>query len=243
MEMAQSKIERNKAIITLWGDIHDFDPEEVRRVALKFAQERCDRYNSRCLCHKENGPEPSFQLHGVSEKELVKMYMPEGTLESIKKESKRRKALQIFLRDFTRTEDGYIWNECPHCGRRWTYESAEKHVEMFYRYKTATEKLSEEIFQFIDYLNRYNINPTGPLYFIDETWPEDAINDLKQRSTHICLVPLQVIYYYAHLQRDKFEKPEQIFMMDDLSSKSEYYGRFRPELEEVLVNTFGIREI
>lgn len=237
-----SEIVRNEELVKLWGDVHEFNPEEVKAVAMKFAQEDCDRYNSHCLCRHEKGPEPSGELHGITKDELVAKFMPPGSLEGIKKDRKRRKALELFLRDFTKTEDGYIWNECPDCGRRWPYEFAEERLARFFRYKTATEKLSEDIFHFIDYLNRYAINPTGPLYYIEDTWPEDAIDDLRQKDTHICLVPLQVIYYYAHLQRDKFKNPEQIFELDNLSEPmSEYYGRFRPELESVLVERFGIK--
>lgn len=232
----------NEAIVGLWGEEHVFDEGEVRKVAMKFAQEYCDRRNSCCRCDNKKGTEPSGELHGVTERELFAKFRPAEPLDRIKKDSKRRKTLQIFLREFTKTEDGYVWNECPRCGRRWPYELPERHLKRSFMYKTATDRLSEDIFQFIDYLNRYTINPTGPLY-IEDIWPDEAIDNLRHRSTHICLVPLQVIYYYAHIQREKFEKPEQIFELEDLSQpKSEYYGRFRPELEEVLVNKFGICE-
>lgn len=240
------KIEKNQSIVKLWGDVHEYDPKEVRETALKFAQEDCDRSNFKCrFCDTEKGSAPSHELHDTTQDQLVQMFMQADSLDAIKKGKKKRKVLELFLREFTRTDDGYIWNECPKCGKRWAYELPERHLASYFRYKTSTEKLSEDIFRFIDYLNRYTINPTLPLYAsLDATWPEDAIYELRHYSAHVCIIPLQVIYFYARQQHDKFEKPEQIFDMQDLSQPmSEYYGRFRPELEEVLVNRFGIKEI
>ena len=71
-----NQIEKNKAIVEQWGDIHYFDPEEVREIALKFAQEDCDRHNSLCLCHKPKGPQPSGEIHGITEFELSDLSKP-----------------------------------------------------------------------------------------------------------------------------------------------------------------------
>ena len=48
-----NQIEKNKAIVEQWGDIHYFDPEEVREIA------------------------------GITEAELVARFMPAGSLEVI----------------------------------------------------------------------------------------------------------------------------------------------------------------
>lgn len=209
-------MEKVKHLIEDWNLNHTSDPAAIEKAAMEHAKRENDKFNSRCSMCGENKDPDEFLI--LDDKAAKTQFNP---LLRYKKNS----TIKV--------------NACNKCNNKWFYhEFKPEHV----RFKTAIDSPVDEISAFIERINLEVINSRANPYDLTDDLPHEAIPHIKADFIHLLEVPLEVMYYYAHLNHTKIRYAEEIFQDQYLSMpEGEYAGHFKKELEDTLVNTFGIK--
>lgn len=205
--------EEYKTWVENWLANNPLDPAAIEKAALEHEKSRLDELNSKCHhCGAIKSPDD----YQVLDAQTVDRW---------------------FYGFWKRRKDGLLRiNVCKECGYRGLYWYFEPEKV---RFKTRIESPIDEISAFVERVNKEVVNSRAHPFDLLDDLPHEAIPHIKADYMHLMGVPLEVIYYYAHLNHAKIEYSEEIFQEEYLADPDgAYKGRFKPELEEVLLREF-----
>ena len=210
------KKEDVKSLIVDWIQNPIFDAATIEAAALSHAKSECEKYNSKCgHCGAEKSPD---EFSVLTEETVDSWFYGFWKYQPDKK-------LRI--------------NVCNKCTHRWLYKTYDPSEVKF---KKAAESLDEDISKFIERVNTEIVNSRANPYDMTDDLPSEAVPHIKADYIHLMNIPLEVIYYFAHHNHQNIRHPEEIFQEQYLSDPDgEFIGRFKPEIEEILIKEYAIK--